>query len=85
MDTCILMAESLCCLPETITTLLSAIHQYKIQRKKVLEQVAIPYPMEPRHQTCVSCVSCIGRLVLYRQLGSPIMQYYSAIKKKKKE
>ena len=34
MDTCILMAESLCCAPETITTLLSAIHQYKIQRKK---------------------------------------------------
>ena len=29
MDTCIRMAESLCCSPETITTLLMAIPQYK--------------------------------------------------------
>ena len=57
----------------------------KYKEKKILEQVAISYPMELRHQTYVSCVSCIGRLVLYHQLGSPMMQYYSAIKKKKKK
>ena len=31
MDTCICMPESLCCPPETITTLLTAILQYKIK------------------------------------------------------
>ena len=31
MDTCICMAESICCPPEMITTLLSAIGQYKIK------------------------------------------------------
>ena len=31
MDTCIYVAESLCCSPETITALLSAILQYKIK------------------------------------------------------
>ena len=35
MDTCICMAESLCCLPETTTTLLTAyIPQYKIKSLK---------------------------------------------------
>ena len=33
LDTCICMAESLCCLPETVTALLSAILQYKKLRK----------------------------------------------------
>ena len=34
MDTCICMAESLCCSPETITTLLIGILQYKIKSLK---------------------------------------------------
>ena len=34
MDTCICMAEFLCCLPETITTLLISLFQYKIKSKK---------------------------------------------------
>ena len=34
MDTCVHMAESLCCSPETITTLLIAIPQYKIKSFK---------------------------------------------------
>ena len=32
MDSCICVAESLCCPPETLTALLSAIPQYKIKR-----------------------------------------------------
>ena len=34
MDTCICMAESLCCSPKTITTLLIGILQYKIKSLK---------------------------------------------------
>ena len=37
MDTCMCMAESLCCSPETITTLLIGcipIHNKKLQKKK---------------------------------------------------
>ena len=39
MDTCICMTESLCCPPETITTLLIAMPQYKIKSSKILNQL----------------------------------------------
>ena len=47
-----------------------------IFQARVLDQVAISYARgssRPRDGTCVSYVSCIGRLVLYHQwhLGSP--------------
>ena len=47
-----------------------------ILQSRILEWVAMPYSKafyQPRDQTCISCVSCIGRQVLYHQhhLGSP--------------
>ena len=47
-----------------------------IFQAKILEWVAISYSREfsrPRDQTRVSCVSCLGRQILYHehQLGSP--------------
>ena len=45
MDTCVCMAESPCCVPETATTLLSAMLQYKIKsKKKSASQGSFPKP-----------------------------------------
>ena len=49
-----------------------------ISQARILEWVAIPFSREssrPRAQTCVSCISCIGRQVLFlslNHLGSPV-------------
>ena len=49
---------------------------HMILQAKILVWVAIPFyrgSTRPRNWTCVSCVSCIGRQILYRylHLGSP--------------
>ena len=42
---------------------------HAILQAKILEWVAIPFSRgssQPRDQTCVSCISCIGRQFLYQ-------------------
>ena len=48
-----------------------------ILQARTLEGIAVPSsrgPSQPRDQTCISCISCIGRRLLYHQrhLGSPL-------------
>ena len=48
---------------------LSASSVHGISQTRILGWVAISFSkgsFRPRHQTCVSCVSCIGRWVLYQ-------------------
>ena len=47
-----------------------------ILQARILEWVDIPYsrgPSQPKQQTCISCVSCLDRRILYyhRRLGCP--------------
>ena len=53
-------------IPWTVSPTGSSVHG--IFQARILEQVAISYPRgfsQPRDQTCVSCVYCIGRWILY--------------------
>ena len=52
----------------------SSVH--RISQARILEWVVISSsrePSQPRNQTCVSCISCVGRCVLYHwAMGKPM-------------
>ena len=48
-----------------------------ILQARKLERVAVPFSrrsFQPRDQTCISCVSCVGRQMVYHSshLGGPL-------------
>ena len=85
MDTCIWISESLCCPPETIITLLSAIHQYKIQRKKKYWS-RFPFPtlwnpgIKP---VCLASPALAGWFFITMPTGKPHNAVLLSHKKKK--
>ena len=85
MDTCIWIAESLCCPPETIIMLLSAIHQYKIQRKKKYWS-RLPFPtlwnpgIKP---VCLASPALAGWFFITMPTGKPHNAVLLSHKKKK--
>ena len=69
LQSCSTLCDPMDCNPPA-----SSVH--RILQARTLEWVAMPTSGRatwPRDQTCVSCISCIGRWVLYhnRHLGSP--------------
>ena len=73
---CVLSYVQLCdpidCIPQDFSV-------HRISQARVLEWVSIPYSRGcswPKDQTCISCVSCIGRWILYH--WAP----YESLKKK---
>ena len=55
-----------------------------IFQARVLEWVAISYSRgssRPRDQTCISCVSCIGKRILYHCATREDLEYYTVTKK----
>ena len=55
-----------------------------IFQARVLAWVAISYSRgssRPRDQTCISCVSCIGRRILYHCITREDLEYYTVTKK----
>ena len=56
---------------------------HRIFQARILEWGAISHfrgPSQPRDRTCISCISCIGRWILYQQrdLRSPVWMYNSS-------
>ena len=66
MDTCICIAESLCCVPETITTLIIAKPQYKIKSKKKIGLEICPITLFGNMQLKLWCV-CTDRMTNRKQ------------------
>ena len=67
LQSCLTLCDPMDCSPPS-----SSVHG--ILQARILEWVAMPFcrgSSPPRDPTCVSCVSCIGRQLLYH-LGSPI-------------
>ena len=65
--TCVLSGVWLLATPLTIACLTGS-SVLGIFQARILEQVAISFfrgSSQPRSQTCVSCISCIGRRILY--------------------
>ena len=68
-QSCLTLCDPIHCSPRGSSVL-------GIIQERILEWVAISFfrgSFQPRDQTCVSCMSCIGRRVLYqlRHWGSP--------------
>ena len=70
LQSCLTLCDSVYCRPPG-----SSIHE--IIQASILNRVAMPFfrgSSQPKDRTHISCISCIGRVVLYHQydLGSPI-------------
>ena len=60
-QSCLTLCDPMDCSPPG-----SSVHE--ISQARILEWVAISYSREssePRNQTCISCISCTGRWILY--------------------
>ena len=55
----------LCTAPWTLCSLPGS-SVYGILQARILERIAISYSSPPRNLTCVSCISCIDRWILYQ-------------------
>ena len=70
---CLILCDSMDCSPPD-----SSVHG--IFQTRILERVVISFsrgPARPRDQTCISCVSCIGRWILYHCAPWEVLMLFS--------